>query len=224
MKPFDKAALLVGKIGFAKVRVSLVLLTVAVCAFFLAKGTTKLIALLLIVPSSFPTKVSAQNDQAKPSGYPGSESPDANEILQRNIFDSKTGPLWPPPAPSDLEGDVKPLKENPVPGPDDPPPECDKELFLAATAYFPNNPNRSMVALDGPTEVDTQPLYRQGTEIGEFELVAIYPDVAYLKRPAGDYCSLKLYSERRRKKIKQRKSRRAKMIERTKKRMLKRKK
>ncbi len=210
MNAYERAALLLGKIGFSKIRVSLLLVTIAICAYFLAKGTTRLINLSLITSSAYSTKVLAQKRQGEQRVYPGSKSPDPKEILQRNIFDSQTGPLWPPPETSDEESEATPRKEIPVPGLDDPPPECEKELFLAATAYFPNNPDRSMVALDGPTEVDTQPLYRQGGTIGDFELVAIYPDIAYVKRPTGEYCSLKLYSERRREKIKQREARRKK--------------
>lgn len=223
MNAYERVALLVGKIGFSKVRVSLLLVTVAICAYFLAKGTTTLINLSLMAATGNPPKVVAQKQQTKRSVYPGSDSPNANEILQRNIFDSKTGPLWPQQELNDSENDAAAPEEIPVPGPDDPPPECEQKLFLVAAAYFPNNPNRSMVALEGPTELDTQPLYRQGTKIGEFDLVAIYPDIAYLKKPTGDYCSLKLYSQRRperktERKAKPRKSRRQKLIERTKKR------
>jgi len=210
MKLNEKAALIIENIGFAKVRVLLLLVTITICAYFLAKGSTRLIVLSSTALSGYPAKVSAQSEHLENNFLPGSESPNPNEILQRNIFDSQTGPLWPAPAPEDLESEEKPLEEIPVPGPDDPPSECAKELFLAAAAYFPSDPNRSMIALVGPNELDAQPLYRQGTQIGDFELVAIYPNMAYLKRPSGDYCSLKLYSEKRRKKIERERKKREK--------------
>lgn len=198
--------------GIIKTRVILLLVTLAICAFFSAKGTSDLIALSFLPTERVLDSNSLQSESANESlAPPGSKSPDPKQILKRNVFDSSTGPLWPPPEDMSklLEKSAPAKEEIPPPSPYDPPPECTQDMFLAASVYFPNAPNRSFVALTGSEQPDEEHLFRRGMQIGEYELTNVLPNAAYLKQPSGDYCSLKLFSDRKpKKKAKKKKNRR----------------
>lgn len=196
MRLFLKTPIRKDVFGFAKVRKVLVLVTIAICAFFLAKGTTNLVAASFMAADDLRNVVSSQESERNTALPPGSDIPNPKDILKRNIFDSTTGPLWPPSQTSTIEDLLAKKEPVSIPGPDNPPPECKRDLSIVASAYFPKRPQRSIVALQGSKETDTQHLYKPGTEMGDTEIVSIYPNAAYLKGPSGDYCSLRLFTER----------------------------
>src|SRR4051812_37898003 len=74
-------------------RVLIILITLGCCAFFLAQGSTQLIA-----ATWMPARVTASKAAAPSSDLPakGELPPDKTAILARNMFDPTTGPLWPP--------------------------------------------------------------------------------------------------------------------------------
>jgi general secretion pathway protein C len=175
-----------------KLVTAIVLCTLAICALFLAKGSTGLAAAAV-----FPTNAAAYFEAAPKNGAstssPGSHNPDLKAILARNIFDSTTGPLWPPP-----EGDTPTAVDEPVDlGPPDPrelPPPCEgTSLKFKAAVYSEKRPEWSFASL---TSGSAPPLlYRVGDRLDTWEILAIYPRAVYLKPSGGKSCSLLLFED-----------------------------
>ncbi len=137
---------------------------------------------------------------SKEKRLPGSIPPDPEQILKRNIFDSATGPLWPPPAVTDatLELPEEPVELEP-PDADNPPPVCEKDIAVIASVYSTRKPEKSFAAIDGPG-ADPTLFYREGMQVAEHEVVSVYPWAVYLKQPSGEYCSLRMFTEDNREK------------------------
>jgi general secretion pathway protein C len=188
-----------------KIRVFILTCTLAVCAYFLARGTGALFAAKVFASEADarPEKRSEGEAAQAPEGIrlPGSIPPDPRQILKRNIFDSATGPLWPPPAVTDatLELPDPESIETEPPDPDNPPPVCDQNLAVIASVYSNRKPERSFAAIDAPG-VDSSFFYREGMTVAEHEVVSVYPWAVYLKEPSGEYCSLRMFTEDNRKK------------------------
>jgi hypothetical protein len=110
--------------------VIVVLLTNVICAYFLSRGATQLVAASAF--EAAPTGTTAKPIDAGLDALPppGSTPPDSRAILKRNIFDSKTGPLWPPPKEPESESKPEEKAEIPEPGPHDPPPICKEKIYL----------------------------------------------------------------------------------------------
>lgn len=175
-----------------KLVTAIVLGTLALCALFLAKGSTGLAA-----AAWFPSNATAYFDAAPKTGgsttSPGNRNPDVKAILARNIFDSTTGPLWPPP-----EGDTPTAAEEPLdlgpPDPRDLPPPCEgTTLKFVAAVYSEKKPEWSFASLtvgSGPPL-----LHRVGDRLDTWEIWAIYPRAVYLRPSGGKSCSLLLFED-----------------------------
>ncbi|MBN1653213.1 MAG: general secretion pathway protein GspC [Deltaproteobacteria bacterium] len=164
--------------------------TLAFCAFFLAQGTTSLIAAAV-----FPLNTEVVSVASVKSGStavaPGSTIPDVKVILARNIFDSTTGPLWPPPA-DDFDLAPEPEEEFFLPDPKNPPPQCEgTSIRLVASIYSESAPQWSFASLT--TGSDSPLLYRIDSEIEGHKIVAIYPKAVYMKPASGKACSLLMF-------------------------------
>ncbi len=171
-----------------KLSMAIVLVTLALSALFLARGTTSLVA-GAILPVS-PPKVAAASGKAERP--PGSDSPDAMAILKRNIFDPTTGPLPKPiEAPVDEVTAEQPVFPEPQPG--EVPPPCEgTSLKLVAAIYSDKFPEWSFATL---TSGAAQPLlYRKGARVEENEVYAIYPKAVFLRQGNGRYCSLAMFA------------------------------
>jgi general secretion pathway protein C len=171
-----------------KLSVAIVLVTLALSALFLARGTTSLVAGSLLPVS--PPKVAAATGKAERP--PGSEPPDAIAILRRNIFDPTTGPL-----PKPVETPVDEVAaEQPPPAelqPGEIPPPCEgTALKLVAAIYSDKFPEWSFATLTSGT---AQPLlYRKGGRVEENEVYAIYPKAVFLRQGNGRFCSLAMFA------------------------------
>jgi general secretion pathway protein C len=177
-----------------RLRILIVSITLALCAFFTAKGTTNLAALKLIpLPAQFTG--ATQSGPIAPEQLPlGEKPPSMQNILARNIFDSQTGPLWPPP-----EQDAEPSELNPqlVSGGSDPllegqmPPACEGSLRLVAAVYSPREEDWSFASLSLGT--GSPLLYRLGASVENKTVDSIYPEAVFLKQGNGQLCSLTMF-------------------------------
>jgi general secretion pathway protein C len=172
-----------------KLSAAIILVTLALCALFLARGTTSLVAGSLLPVS--PPKVAAATGGAA-ERPPGTEPPDALAILKRNIFDPTTGPL-----PKPIEAPVDAVvAEQPPPAelqPGEVPPPCEgTSLKLVAAIYSDKHPEWSFATLISGA---AQPLlYRKGGRVEENEVYSIYPKAVFLRQGNGRFCSLALFA------------------------------
>lgn len=168
-------------------RIALVLVTLACCAFFLAQGTTTLLA-----ASIFPTApTSAATASTGPvEARKGDVLPDLHKILERNIFDPTTGALWPPKTdtaelPSEPTDTAAPLAPGQLP------PACEGSSRMIASIYSDKKPEWSFASLSLGAESPL--LYRYGGQFDGKQIDAIYPEAVYLKASNGGLCSLRLF-------------------------------
>jgi general secretion pathway protein C len=166
-----------------------ILVTLALCALFLARGTTSLVAgaLLPVTPPKSAGAAASKLEQP-----PGTEPPDALAILQRNIFDPTTGPL---PKPVEVPvGETAAVADQPRElEPGEVPPPCEgSSLKLVASVYSERFPEWSFAQLSSGQD---QPLlYRKGGRVADNEVYAIYPKAVFLRQGNSRYCSLALFS------------------------------
>ncbi|MDH5673452.1 MAG: hypothetical protein OEZ06_14960 [Myxococcales bacterium] len=172
-----------------KLTLGIILTTLAACAFFLARGTTALVASALL-PLDLGAAPRETGQAMRP---PGSETPDIKAILKRNIFDPVTGALWPPQrAVSEvdegaaLEGPVEELAEGQMP------PPCEGSTKLIAAVYAENSPEWSFASL-GANSGEAL-LYRQGGSVEGQEVVSIFPEAVFLRGSSGRLCSLTMFA------------------------------
>jgi general secretion pathway protein C len=156
--------------------------TLALCAFFIARGVTSYAASRL-----FPSRAgSALSSRAGSSPHPaGSEPPSLPAILGRNAFDPSTGslpkPSEPPTGPIIAE---PPARARPK--------ACEQTMKLTAAVHSRRTPERSLGSLtDGSS---TQHVFRKGTRIAGHEVVEIFPNAVYLRKHDGTLCSLRMFA------------------------------
>lgn len=168
-------------------RIAIILATLASTAFFLARGTTSLVAGKLFPPEAGILVA----DKGKGDMAPGSKPVDTRAILKRNIFDSETGALWPPkaPEPTEAAADAEEVAELP---PGVMPPKCEGNLKLIAAVYAESLPEWSFASLS--TGSGAPMLYRNGSKVDEKEVVGIYPEAVFLKQGNGRLCSATMFT------------------------------
>jgi general secretion pathway protein C len=173
-----------------RVRLLIVLVTLACCAFFLAQGSTQLVAATWMPRNPAGTK-SAEGTPDAPSK--GEAPPDWQAILARNMFDPTTGPLWPPKStavPTEetetaTTSELTPLGEGQMP------PPCDGATRLVAAIYDQRAPEWSFASLS--TGSGSPLLYRIGNEVEGKEIDSVYPEAVFLKQQSGALCSLTMF-------------------------------
>ncbi|MDI1444400.1 type II secretion system protein GspC [Polyangium sp. 6x1] len=148
-------------------------------AYFQAKGLSHLVGATMIADAPVtkrPGPKVAKHHEEEPA------RPSGDVILQRNPFDSFTGPLVPdpsqPPPPTD------PL--------DDPP--CEMGM-VTMIVWSEEDPDWSFAAVAGPEGVV---LRRRGDELGGFQVAQIGPDRIWLSRE-GRFCQIEVHDILRRK-------------------------
>jgi general secretion pathway protein C len=177
-----------------RIRVLIVLITLALCAFFLAQGTTQLIAAKLL-PKTPPATASESGGVLDAKDAPkGLHPPDFHAILARNIFDPQTGSLWPPKAqPEAPQGEGAEGGEAPpaVLAPGQMPPPCEGQAKLIASIYSERLPAWSFasLAVGGASPL----LYRAGSPVDGKTIDSIYPESVFLKATNGALCALSLF-------------------------------
>lgn len=169
-----------------KLSVAIILVSLALAALFLAQGSTDAIACALLPPRSVLPRSSDSGHAERP---PGSDPPDYQAILKRNIFDPTAGPLWPRPESIDLTASTR----HPPSTPEVPPP-CDNSAKLIADVHSEQYPESSLVTLT--SGLATPLLYREGSWIEDKEIVSILPEAVLLRRTDGRQCWLRLFVDK----------------------------
>ncbi|MEM9067407.1 MAG: type II secretion system protein GspC [Myxococcota bacterium] len=167
---------------------ALVLGTLATVAFFLAQGTTGLVA-----SSAFPidrTTAAAPARQSRRAA-PARRQRDDTAILRRNIFDSETGPLDGVPT-SDVETDdpAEPVEEL---DPNRPPPACEGSIRLVASVVNPRRDDWSFAAIIGAA--GKAMLFRVGQEVDGREVLQILPHRVILRPASNSPCQIVMFNE-----------------------------
>lgn len=173
-----------------RVRVVIILTTLAFCAFFLAQGSTQLVA-----ASWMPPRAASGAKGATTAGVDGPSKgelpPDKTAILARNMFDPLTGPLWPPKTSASETAvitdtsTVTPLADGQMP------PACEGSVRLVAAIYSSIMPEWSFASLS--TGSGSPLLYRIGNSVDGKEVDSVYPEAVFLKQSNGSLCSLTMF-------------------------------
>jgi general secretion pathway protein C len=173
-----------------RIRVFIVLATLACCAFFLAQGSTQLVAAAWM-PARATTPKTAPTGADTPAK--GELPPDKTAILARNMFDPTTGPLWPPkttaPDAAALAAEQGEAGQQLLDG--QMPPACEGSVRLVAAIYSTRNPEWSFASLS--TGSGSPLLYRLGNQIDGKEVESVYPEAVFLKQTNGSLCSLTMF-------------------------------
>jgi general secretion pathway protein C len=167
--------------------IAIILATLALCAFFLAQGTTRVLASELLEPDPAGPKPARVTTTEPAFG----RTRDPAIILRRNIFDSTRGDLTAEPLPSVVLGpDGEPVKEW---DPSQPPPLCTGNLRLVGSVMSPGYPDWSFAAIAGSSGGKTL-LYREGTDVDGSRVLAVYPSSVVVSGSRGP-CQLLMFKE-----------------------------
>jgi general secretion pathway protein C len=173
-----------------RIRALIVLVTLAACAFFLAQGSTQLIA-----ATWMPRKVAAASKGEGPAlnepPAKGEQPPDWHAILARNMFDPTTGSLWPPKVTDAPAETTETSAAPPALADGQMPPPCEGSTRLVAAIYQPRTPEWSFASLS--TGSGSPLLYRLGNQVDGKEIDSVYPEAVFLKQSNGALCSLTLF-------------------------------
>jgi general secretion pathway protein C len=173
-----------------RVRMLIVLITLGLCAFFLARGTTHLVALKLMPLRAPALRTEAAKGTNTDSLPKGELPPDMHAILERNIFDPLTGSLPKTPAtgtgPSrEDQPETTPLADGQMP------PPCDGTVRLVAAIFSPRKEDWSFASL--ALSAGSPLLYRPGNTVEGRTVDSIYPEAVFLKNASGVLCSLTMF-------------------------------
>jgi general secretion pathway protein C len=167
---------------------AIILATLLLCAFFLAQGTTRVLAARLLAAD--PADAASSPRTSVATAQPSFErTRDPAIILRRNIFDSARGDLTTEPLPETEEGSV-PLEEWDA---SKPPPKCSGQLRLVGSVMNYGYPEWSFAAIAGTTDGKTM-LYRQGSKVDGSRVVAVYPSSVVVSGSSGA-CQLQMFEE-----------------------------
>jgi general secretion pathway protein C len=169
-----------------KTATAIILMTLIVCALFLAQGTTSLLAARwLPLAATTPTEPTTRQ--------PAPEDTNFEDILKRNIFDSAQGALWPPPEPAEDETELAD-GETATPDVFDPsvmPPACAGEMRLIASVYSERRPEWSFASISNGSGPPL--LYRPGNTVQNHELLEVYPRAVFMRPSGASICSMTLF-------------------------------
>jgi general secretion pathway protein C len=177
-----------------KLSVAIILAALALSALFLARGATSLVAGAWLPPQPAAPAPASSGRVERP---PGSDPPNYQAILKRNIFDPTTGPLWPPKPPpaSELPEGEQTVEESPEQlAPGQLPPLCDGQAKMIASVYSERHPEWSFATLTSGS--DTPLLYREGSRVEDKEVVSILPKAVFLRQSNRRLCSLVLFVDK----------------------------
>ena len=159
------------------------------CAFFLAQGTTRVLAAELLATSDEAAPNRPRPFVDKAPSFTGKHDPTI--ILRRNIFDSAQGDLTAVPLPEVALGpDGEPVDEW---DPSQPPPKCAGKLRLVGSVMNPGAPDWSFAAIAGTSDGKTM-LYREGGEADGSRVLAVHPSSVVMAGPSGA-CQLLMFEE-----------------------------
>ena len=168
-----------------RTKTAILLVTLAICAFFMAQGASRLLGqALLPADRSMPKIANRGSALSSAKGIASFRSP--KNILVRNIFDSTKGDLTLEPSADFPVGDD-------TYDPNQPPPMCTGSTRLVGVVFSPKRPEWSFAAItDGS---GTAMLYREKMEIDSGHLLAIQPDAVLMQPSSGNRCMLSMFDQ-----------------------------
>jgi general secretion pathway protein C len=168
---------------------AIIVATLGLCAFFLAQGTTRVLASELLAPDPTGAKPSSE---ALPNATPAFlRKRDPAIILRRNIFDSTRGDLTTEPLPETSVGpDGQPIEEW---DPSKPAPSCTGKLRLVGSVMSPGYPEWSFAAIAGTSDGKTM-LYREGSSVDGSRVLAVQSS-SVVVTSSGGACRLLMFGE-----------------------------
>ncbi len=159
------------------------------CAFFLAQGTTRVLAAELLAPN--PDVAASSRTPVRTSRPDFARRRDSAIILRRNIFDSARGDLTAEPLPDLALGeDGQPVDEW---DPSQPAPSCTNRLRLVGCVMNPSHPEWSFAAITGTSDGKTM-LYREGSEVDGSRVLAVHASSVVVSSSSGA-CQLQMFEE-----------------------------
>jgi general secretion pathway protein C len=165
------------------------LVTLALCAFFLAQGTTRVLAAELLAPDPSAEPQTPRRVQTNTPSFERRRDPAI--ILRRNIFDSARGDLTAEPLPQATVGpDGEPLAEW---DPSQPAHNCSGKLRLVGAVMIPGFPEWSFAAIAGTTDGKTM-LYREGSSVDNSLVLAVRSS-SVIVTGSGGACQLLMFEE-----------------------------
>ncbi len=165
---------------------AIILATLALCAFFLAQGTTRVLAAELLDKGP---KQTTRPRRAIASSPEFLRRRDPAVILKRNIFDSSRGDLTLEPVAEIIPG-AGPIGEW---DPSKPAPQCTGKLRLVGSVVSPNDPEWSFAAIAG-NEGKTM-LYRKGSSVEGSYVLAVRASSVVVQPSGGGACELSMFAE-----------------------------
>ena len=169
--------------------VAIILATLTACAFFLAQGTTRVLASQLLATDTATPRPRRKPVSTTTPAFQRKRDPAI--ILRRNIFDSALGDLTAEPLPEVMVGaDGEPVKEW---DPTQPPPKCTGNLRLVGSVMSSGYPEWSFAAIAGASDGKTM-LYRRGSNVDGSRVLAVYPSSVVVTGASGA-CQLQMFEE-----------------------------
>jgi general secretion pathway protein C len=168
---------------------AIILATLALCAFFLAQGTTRVLASELLASDGAPAQPPSTPTPTTTAAF--QRKRDAAIILRRNIFDSARGDLTAEPLPETTVGpDGAPIAEW---DPSRPAPTCTGTLRLVGSVMSPGYPEWSFAAITGTSDGKTM-LYREGSDVDNSRVVSVLASSVVVSGSSGA-CRLLMFGE-----------------------------
>jgi general secretion pathway protein C len=165
---------------------AIILATLALCAFFLAQGTTRVLAAgLLAKGTDAEVRTRSRIATTNPEFL---RKRDSGVILKRNIFDSSRGDLTLEPVTGAIQGAPKSEWD-----PTQPPPRCNSGLRLVGTVVSPNDPDWSFAAIATGTRGAKTMLYRKGSSVDGSFILAVRASTVVVQPSGGGVCELSMF-------------------------------
>jgi len=165
----------------SRVRVLIVLATLALCALFIAQGATALLSAKVLASETAPA-IRPSSRRMMPST--ARQRHDPKVILRRNIFDSDLGDL------TLIEEDEATLPDTELPRDGEVKAICKNDLRLIGTVVMPGELEQSLAAIVGSDQ--KAGLHRGGAEVEGARIRAIQSDAVVLQTTSG-FCRIAMF-------------------------------
>jgi general secretion pathway protein C len=174
------------------IKTSAVLVTLMLTALSLAKGSTQLVASMVLPLAPEPTKPPIRRPMLVSDESERSPRQLAEAILSRNMFDSQTGPVsWdePPPPVEVAATDTTPTGE--IKDPEGEPSACQGSMRLVASMVVPRVPMLSFASIESGGKTL---LYRPGMQVDGHEVVGIREHRVFLRPSGSPLCQIAMFA------------------------------
>lgn len=174
------------------IKTSAVLATLMLTALSLAKGSTQLIASMVLPLAPEPAKPALRRPMLTRTSEP-EQTPRqmAEAILFRNMFDSQTGSLeWNEPPPP-VDNTVAENASGEIKDPEGEPSACQGAFRLVASMVVPRVPMLSFASIESGGKTL---LYRPGMQVEGHEVVGIREHRVFLRPSGSPLCQIAMFA------------------------------